>query len=300
MSDPTVLTLPTSEVALARARQGRGYWRNVWARLREDRIAVVVLVVLVAIILSAILAPLLTSHDPLKTSVLQRLKPIGTPGHWLGTDEIGRDLWARMVYGGRLSLLCGVLPVAIALVVGGTLGILAGFAGGVVNSAIMRAMDVLYAFPSILLAIAICGILGSGIRNTILALSVTFIPPMVRISEAVTTQVRSLDFVEAARASGSRIALILRYHILNNVLGPILVYATSLISISIILASGLSFLGLGVSPPSPEWGLMLNSLRPALWVNPLVPALPGVMIFLTSMAFNLTSDSIRQAMDVRL
>jgi peptide/nickel transport system permease protein len=300
MSDPTVLTLPTSEVALARARQGRGYWRNVWARLREDRIAVVVLVVLVAIILSAILAPLLTPHDPLKTSVLQRLKPIGTPGHWLGTDEIGRDLWARMVYGGRLSLLCGVLPVAVALVVGGTLGILAGFAGGVVNSAIMRAMDVLYAFPSILLAIAICGILGSGIRNTILALSVTFIPPMVRISEAVTTQVRSLDFVEAARASGSRIALILRYHILNNVLGPILVYATSLISISIILASGLSFLGLGVSPPSPEWGLMLNNLRPALWVNPLVAALPGVMIFLTSMAFNLTSDSIRQAMDVRL
>jgi peptide/nickel transport system permease protein len=300
MSDPTALTLPTSEVALARARQGRGYWRNVWARLREDRIAVVVLVVLVAIILSAILAPLLTPHDPLKTSVLQRLKPIGTPGHWLGTDEIGRDLWARMVYGGRLSLLCGVLPVAIALVVGGTLGILAGFAGGVVNSAIMRAMDVLYAFPSILLAIAICGILGSGIRNTILALSVTFIPPMVRISEAVTTQVRSLDFVEAARASGSRIALILRYHILNNVLGPILVYATSLISISIILASGLSFLGLGVSPPSPEWGLMLNNLRPALWVNPLVAALPGVMIFLTSMAFNLTSDSIRQAMDVRL
>jgi peptide/nickel transport system permease protein len=300
MSDPTALTLPTSEVALARARQGRGYWRNVWARLREDRIAVVVLVVLVAIILSAILAPLLTPHDPLKTSVLQRLKPIGTPGHWLGTDEIGRDLWARMVYGGRLSLLCGVLPVAVALVVGGTLGILAGFAGGVVNSAIMRAMDVLYAFPSILLAIAICGILGSGIRNTILALSVTFIPPMVRISEAVTTQVRSLDFVEAARASGSRIALILRYHILNNVLGPILVYATSLISISIILASGLSFLGLGVSPPSPEWGLMLNSLRPALWVNPLVAALPGVMIFLTSMAFNLTSDSIRQAMDVRL
>jgi peptide/nickel transport system permease protein len=295
-----VLTLPTSEVALARARQGRGYWRNVGARLREDRIAVVVLVVLVAIILSAILAPLLTPHDPLKTSVLQRLKPIGTPGHWLGTDEIGRDLWARMVYGGRLSLLCGVLPVAVALVVGGTLGILAGFAGGVVNSAIMRAMDVLYAFPSILLAIAICGILGSGIRNTILALSVTFIPPMVRISEAVTTQVRSLDFVEAARASGSRIALILRYHILNNVLGPILVYATSLISISIILASGLSFLGLGVSPPSPEWGLMLNSLRPALWVNPLVAALPGAMIFLTSMCFNLTSDSIRQAMDVRL
>ena len=119
--------------------------------------------VLVAIILSAVLAPFLTPHDPLTTSVLKRLKPIGTEGHWLGTDEIGRDLWARMVYGGRLSLLCGVLPVAVALVVGGTLGVVAGFAGGVVNSAIMRSMDVLYAFPSILLAIAICGILGSGV-----------------------------------------------------------------------------------------------------------------------------------------
>jgi len=300
MSNGTVLTLSSAEAALARARRGRGYWRNVWARLREDKITITVIVVLVAIILSAVLAPLLTPHDPLRTSVLKRLKPIGTEGHWLGTDEIGRDLWARMVYGGRLSLLCGVLPVAVALVVGGTLGVVAGFAGGVVNSAIMRSMDVLYAFPSILLAIAICGILGSGIGNTILALSVTFIPPLVRISEAVTTQVRSLDFVEAARASGSRTTLILRYHILNNVLGPILVYATSLISISIILASGLSFLGLGVTPPSPEWGLMLNNLRQAIWVDPLVAALPGAMIFLTSMCFNLTSDGIRQAMDVRL
>jgi len=300
VSDSTVLTLPSPEAALLLARRGRGYWKNVWARLREDKITIAVIVVLVAIILSAVLAPLLTPHDPLTTSVLKRLKPIGTEGHWLGTDEIGRDLWARMVYGGRLSLLCGVLPVAVALVVGGTLGVVAGFAGGVVNSAIMRSMDVLYAFPSILLAIAICGILGSGIGNTILALSVTFIPPLVRISEAVTTQVRSLDFVEAARASGSRTTLILRYHILNNVLGPILVYATSLISISIILASGLSFLGLGVTPPSAEWGLMLNNLRQAIWVNPLVAALPGAMIFLTSMCFNLTSDGIRQAMDVRL
>ena len=285
---------------MTRARHGRGYWKNVWRRLAEDRITIAVMLVLIAIILSAVLAPYLTPHDPMKTSVFARLKPIGTAGHWLGTDEIGRDLWARMVYGGRLSLLCGVLPVALALVVGGTLGVVAGYAGGVVNSAIMRSIDVLYAFPSILLAIAICGILGSGIRNTILALSVTFIPPLVRISEAVTTQVRSLDFVEAARASGSGTALLLRYHVLNNVLGPILVYATSLISISIILASGLSFLGLGVSPPSPEWGLMLNNLRPAIWVNPVVAALPGVMIFLTSMCFNLTSDGIRQAMDVRL
>jgi peptide/nickel transport system permease protein len=193
-----------------------------------------------------------------------------------------------------------VLPVFLALLVGGFLGILAGYAGGVVNSAIMRLMDVLYAFPSILLAIAITGILGAGLENTILALTIAFIPPMVRISEAVTAQARHLDFVEAARASGAGTLQILRYHILNNVLGPILVYATSLISIGIILAAGLSFLGLGVTPPSAEWGLMLNNLRQALWVDPIICALPGVMIFITSMCFNLLSDGLRQAMDVRL
>jgi peptide/nickel transport system permease protein len=168
-----------------------------------------------------------------------------------------------MVYGGRLSLLAGVVPVFLALLIGGFLGVLAGYAGGFVNSAIMRLTDVLYAFPSILLAIAITGILGSGLQNTILALTVSFIPPVIRISESVTTQVRHLDFVEAARASGAPPLTIMRYHILNNVLGPILVYATSLISICIILAAGLSFLGLGVTPPSAEWGLMLNNLRQA-------------------------------------
>jgi peptide/nickel transport system permease protein len=296
-NDVIPLLLPD---ALARARAGKGYWESVWARLRDDKVTIAVTLVLLAIILMAVLAPFVTPHDPLVGSVLTRLKPIGTSGHWLGTDEVGRDLWARMVYGGRLSLFCGVLPVFLALFVGGSLGVLAGFTGGILNSVIMRSMDVLYAFPSILLAIAICGILGSGLGNTILALTVTFIPPMVRVAESVTAQVRSLDFVEAARASGSRTVPLLRYHVLNNVLGPILVFATSLISISMILAAGLSFLGLGVTPPHPEWGLMLNNLRPAIWVAPLTAALPGAMIFLTSMSFNLMSDGMRQAMDVRL
>ena len=294
------LPLLLPDQALARARAGTGYWTSVWRRLRRDRITIAVALVLLAIVLMAIFAPLVTWHDPLTGSAFKRLKPIGTASHWLGTDEVGRDLWTRMVYGGRLSLFCGVLPVFLALLAGGSLGVLAGFTGGVVNSVIMRSMDVLYAFPSILLAIAICGILGSGLGNTILALTVTFIPPVVRISESVTAQVRSLDFVEAARASGSRTSPLLRYHILNNVLGPILVFATSLISISMILGAGLSFLGLGATPPHPEWGLMLNNLRPALWVAPLTAALPGVMIFLTSMSFNLMSDGLRQAMDVRL
>jgi peptide/nickel transport system permease protein len=300
MADAVVLPPPEPTVVLERARHGKSYWRRVWERLRDDKITLAVTGVLLMLLAMVVLAPWFTVHDPYTGSVLRRLKPVGTPGHWLGTDEVGRDLWSRVVYGGRLSLLAGVVPVFLALLIGGFLGVLAGYLGGPVNSIIMRLTDVLYAFPSILLAIAITGILGSGLRNTLLALTISFIPPLIRISESVTAQVRHLDFVEAARASGAKPLTIMRYHILNNVLGPILVYATSLISVCIILAAGLSFLGLGVTPPSAEWGLMLNNLRQALWVSPLVAALPGVMIFITSMCFNLMSDGLRKAMDVRL
>src|SRR5262250_1477640 len=296
-----VAVLPAdSAAAFKRAQQGKSYWRRVGERLLHDKLTLAVSAVLALLLIMVVCAPWFTVHDPYAGSVLRRLQPVGTLGHWLGTDEVGRDLWSRMLYGGRMSLLAGVVPVFLALLIGGFLGILAGYAGGVLNSAVMRLTDVLYAFPSILLAIAITGILGAGLQNTILALTISFIPPIIRISESVTTQVRHLDFVEAARASGAGPLTIMRYHILNNMLGPILVYATSLISICIILAAGLSFLGLGVTPPSAEWGLMLNNLRQALWVDPMIAALPGVMIFITSMCFNLTSDGLRQAMDVRL
>lgn len=277
-----------------------GYWRSVWGRLRRDPVTMVVAAILAAIILIAILAPWVATHDPTTGSVIGRLKPIGSEGNWLGTDETGRDMWSRLAYGGRLSLLAGIAPVMISLLVGGLLGITAGYAGGIVGTLIMRTMDVFYAFPSILLAIAICGMLGSGLFNSVLALALVFIPPMVRISETVTTQCRHLDFVEAARASGTTTAQIIRHHMLANVLGPILVYATSLISLSIILSAGLSFLGLGVTPPSAEWGLMLNSLRQSIYIQPYVAALPGLLIFVTSMCFNLVADGLRSAMDVRL
>jgi peptide/nickel transport system permease protein len=295
-----VIPIADPTEALRRAEQGKSYWARVWQRLRDDRLTLATIAVLAILLTLAIFAPWFTAYDPYEGSVLRRLKPIGFPGHWLGTDEVGRDMWSRLVYGGRLTLLAGVMPVFLALLVGGFLGILAGYVGGFLNSAIMRLTDVLYAFPSILLAIAITGILGSGLINTILALTVSFVPPLIRISESITTQLRHLDFVEAARASGARPLTIIRYHVLSNVLGPILVFATSLISICIIFAAGLSFLGLGVTPPNAEWGLMLNNLRQALWVEPMTAALPGVMIFITSMCFNLTSDGLRHAMDVRL
>jgi peptide/nickel transport system permease protein len=290
---------PTVDAAQVAVRS-RNYWSTVIERLRGDPVTLTFGVLLLLIVLSAVFANFVAPYDPASANMIKRLKGIGTAGHLLGTDETGRDMLSRLLYGGRLSLFMGVVPVINALIIGGTLGIFAGFVGGLPSMLIMRAMDVFYAFPSVLLAIAISGALGAGIENAVISLTVVFIPPIARISESVTTQVRSLDYVEAARATGANTFTIIRAHVLPNVLGPIFIYSTSLISVSIILASGLSFLGLGVRPPEAEWGLMLNTLRQAIYVDPYLAALPGVMIFITSLSFNLLSDGLRSAMDIRL
>ena len=281
------------------ALKSQGYWAGVWRRLRRDPVTIACALILLAMLAAMLLAPLIAPHDPYQGSMLRRLRPIGTPNHLLGTDELGRDMLSRLLHGGRLSWFMGLTPVLLAFVLGTALGVLAGYAGGGVNMLIMRTTDVFYAFPSVLLAVAISGALGAGTVNAILSLTLVFIPPVIRVAESVTTGVRTLDFVDAARASGAGAVTIIRVHILGNVLGPIFVYATSLVSVSMILASGLSFLGLGVTPPEPEWGLMLNTLRTAIYVNPTVAMLPGLAIFATSMCFNLLSDGLRQAMDVR-
>jgi peptide/nickel transport system permease protein len=255
--------------------------------------------VLLLILCAAVFAPWLAPADPFKASMLKRLLPIGSPGYWLGTDELGRDMVTRLMYGGRLSLLMGVVPVFAAFFIGTSIGLFAGYVGGRVNMVIMRVLDVFYAFPSVLLAVAISGALGPGMSNSLLALTLVFVPQVVRVAESVTTQVRKLDYIEAARMSGASSFSIIRVHVLGNVLGPVFVYATGLLSVSMILASGLSFLGLGVKPPEPEWGLMLNTLRSAIYNNPWVAALPGAFIFITSIAFNLLADGVRSAMDIR-
>lgn len=292
--DAVSLTPPEPVVVAA----SPGYWTGVGRRLARDSVSMLCLAVLVAIVAAAILAPWLAPADPSIGSVVRRLKPIGTPGYPLGTDELGRDMLTRLLWGGRLSLLMGIAPVAMALLVGGTLGTIAGYVGGKTNAVIMRATDVVFAFPSILLAVAIAGALGPGVANTLLALTIVLIPPIVRVSESATTQVRDLDFVEAARATGAGALTIVRVHVLGNVMGPVLVYASSLLSVSIILAAGLSFIGLGARPPTPEWGLMLATLRNAIWNQPLLAALPGGLIFVVSLAFNLLSDGLRSAMEV--
>jgi peptide/nickel transport system permease protein len=291
--------LPAAEGEPAPCVRSPSFWRSVLLRLRRDPVALAAAAVILALLVLALFGPWLVATDPYASSVLRRLKPIGTPGHPLGTDELGRDMLARLVHGARWSLFMGVTPVVLAFFLGAAIGITAGYAGGLLGTAIMRTIDVFYAFPSVLLAIALSGALGAGIENALLSLTLVFVPPIARVAESVATQLRNRDFVEAARASGAGALTIVRVHVLGNALGPIFVYATSLVSVSMILASGLSFLGLGVRPPEPEWGLMLNTLRTAIYVQPWVAALPGVMIFATSISFNLLADALRSAMDVK-
>jgi peptide/nickel transport system permease protein len=293
-----ITTIATTPV-LEPIQRSPGYWATVWRRFRRDPLAVFAGLVIVTLILMAIFAPYIAPADPYKGMALRRLRPPGTEGYPLGSDELGRDMLSRLIYGARLSLFMGVTPVFLALFAGASIGIIAGYAGGWLNTILMRTIDVLFAFPSVLLAVALSGALGSGIQNGLISLTVVFIPPIARVAESVTTSVRTRDYVEAARASGAGPLRIIRSQVLGNVMGPIFVYAMSLIAVSMILAAGLSFLGLGVKPPEPEWGLMLNTLRTAIYTQPLLCALPGLMIFITSIAFNLLTDGLRSAMDIK-
>jgi peptide/nickel transport system permease protein len=280
-------------------QQVRGYWQNVWRRLRYDYVTLFFLALIILIVLSAVFAPALAPMDPDKSSMAHRLKPVFYGQYWLGSDEQGRDMLSRLLYGGRTSLTMGIVPVVLATCIGGLLGVIAGYAGGKTNMAIMRTMDIFFAFPSVLLAVAISGSMGNGMTNQLITLTIVLIPPLCRVAETATSQVRGMDFVDAARASGASTLSIIFRHVLINVISPVFVYASTLVSACILLASGLSFLGLGVSPPTPDWGLMLSTLRQAIYVQPLVCALPGVAILITSVAFNLVSDGLRQAMDVK-
>src|SRR5215510_10891287 len=213
------------------------YWRTVGWRLARDRATLVAGVLLVLVVLSAILAPWIAPQDPNAGSIRARLAPIGSPSHVLGTDEQGRDMLSRLLWGGRMTLVAGLTPVVVAFLTGTVLGVIAGYAGGLVN-------------PPVLLAIAISGALGPGLPNTLISLSIVFIPRVVRVAESATVQVKGLEYVAAAKASGASVWQILRHHLLANVLGPVLVFASTQVSLSIILAAGLSFLGLGVTPPA--------------------------------------------------
>ena len=266
----------STDDSAARRLRVRGYWQSVGYRLRHDPVTLCFGAVVLLIVLAAIFAPLLAPFDPYKESVVAAAEAVRL------ARPSARHRRTRPRHAEPADLRRPVVAAdgpgagaASPPLLGGTLGVIGGFAGGRVNAAIMRTMDVFYAFPSVLLAVAISGAMGGGMANGMLALALVFIPPMCRVAETATTQVRSLDFIEAARATGAGTLTIIRYHVLGNVLGPVFIYASSLVSVSILLASGLSFLGLGVKPPTPDWGLMLSTLRQSIYVVPLSCALPG-------------------------
>ncbi|UGQ09040.1 ABC transporter permease [Yinghuangia sp. ASG 101] len=229
----------------------------------------------------------------------QRLYGFGEHGHLLGTDGQGRDVLARMIAGARPSLIAGLVPVLIAAVVGSALGITAGLAGRVVHTAVMRTLDVLYAFPAVLLAVAIGASLGSGVSNAVISLSVVLVPPVARVAETETARLRGMDFMDSARASGATRTTIAVRQVLPNLLPTIVVYCTALAGLSIVFAAGLSFLGLGTAPPHAEWGLMVNDLRPYIFTDPALSLVPAAAILVASVACNTLGDGLRDLLDVR-
>ena len=247
----------------------------------------------------ALLAPWIAPSDPNVGVRSDRLLPVFSGGHPLGTDGQGRDILSRVIWGARPSLLSGLIPVAVAGSIGTVLGVVAGLGSRRTNSLIMRTLDVFYAFPVVLLAIAVAAALGSGISNAIVALSLILIAPIGRIAESEVVQIRDLEFMEAAAVSGaSRGSIILR-HVLPNIAPAIVVYCTALIGLSIVYAAGLGFLGLGVSPPTAEWGLMVNELRSFLFSQPSISVVPAIVITITSLLFNVLGDGLRDWLDVR-
>jgi peptide/nickel transport system permease protein len=260
------------------------------------RVAGALVVLLVAV---AILAPLLAPDDPVQGNLTDRLLPIGSPGHLLGTDGQGRDMLSRLIYGSRPSLLAGLVPVLVASLIGGGLGLVAGLAPGWLHAAVMRGLDVLYAFPAVLLAIAIAAALGSGVSNSIIALSVILVPPIARVTESETVRIRSADFMEAARSSGAGWTAIALRQVVPNIAPAVVVYSTALIGLSIVYAAGLSYLGLGVSPPLAEWGVMVSDLQKYLFTAPALLLVPAVAILVASVAFNVLGDGLRDYFNVR-
>ncbi len=271
-----------------------------WRSLRRDSFALLGLLVVGLAVLSAILAPYLAPHDPYRVSASARLLPPGSPGHILGTDDIGRDILSRLLWGGRTSLWVAFFPVLISGSIGLALGLTSGYFGGRIDQVVMRILDILLAFPSILLAIGIAAALGPGLRNVIMAIVVVSIPVFARLVRGLTLPIREREYVEAAHCLGASNARVVRLHILPNVIPQVIVYATLEIGRVVIFAAGLSFLGLGVQPPAADWGAMLAAGRQVLAVAPHVATVPGMFIFLVTLGFNLFGDGLRDALDPRL
>jgi peptide/nickel transport system permease protein len=288
--------MTSASIALDADRPGRSFVADVWRRTRRNPGALAGAAVVLAVLLVAIFAPLLAHADPLAQNLAAQDLPPG-PGHPFGTDKLGRDLFARIAFGARISIAIGFVAVGLAITLGTAIGTLAGYLGGWVDSTLMGAMDVMLAFPSIILAIGITTILGPSITNLMLAIGIVYIPQYARLARAAVLDLREADFIEAARALGAVMPAILRRHVLPNILAPLLVQATLGVATAELEAAGLSYLGLGARPPAPEWGAMLNDARDYWLSAPWALVFPGLSITILVLGFNLLGDGLRDALD---
>ena len=285
-------------VAVAPLASEAGPWRRAWRRLKRRRGALIGLAVVLMFVALALFAPWLAPQDPIATS-WGAIRKAPSVEHWFGTDEIGRDVFARVVWGTRASLLAGVVSVSISLLLGVPIGLAAGFLGGWVDSVISRVTDAFLACPFLILAIALAAFLGPSLTNAMIAIGVSATPIFVRLTRAQVLNIKVEDYIEAARAVGNppwRIAL---RHVLPNVAAPLIVQATLAIAAAVIAEASLSFLGLGQQPPAPSWGSMLNTAKNFIDNAPWMAIWPGLAIFLLVLSFNLLGDGLRDALDPR-
>jgi peptide/nickel transport system permease protein len=275
------------------------YWAIVRRQFVRNRAAVVGLFLILFFILAALAAPLLAPYDPSAIAPARSLEG-PSAAHWLGTDELGRDVLTRLLLGARITLLITIAAVALALVIGAALGLVAGFYGGKTDTLIMRGVDVLMSMPGFLLAIGIIAALGVGTTNVILAVGVYSIPAFARVARGSTLSAKAEEYVTAARAVGVTNGRIIMRHLLPNIMPPLIVQTSLRLATAILTASGLSFLGLGPQPPTPEWGAMLSAGRDYMTSAPLLVAFPGLAILVVTLSFNLLGDGLRDSLDPRL
>jgi ABC-type dipeptide/oligopeptide/nickel transport system permease subunit len=272
--------------------------RRKWAKLKRNKAALFGGVLILLFVIGALLAPVLFKGNPSAPNLMNSLEPPSLK-HPLGTDELGRSILGRIIYGSRVSLLIAVGVVSVGVIIGIPLGLVSGYYGGKVDFVIQRITDTLLAFPGFLLALGLVAILGIGLKNTMISIGISMVPIYIRLVRGCVLSVREEVYVEAARAVGTRDVVILLRHILPNVMVPVIVQTSLSMGTAILFAAGLGFLGIGVQPPTPEWGAMLGSARSYLFTAPHVATFPGIAIFLAVLSFNLFGDGLRDALDPR-
>ena len=279
------------------SRLGQSYLS--WLRLKRNPLAMIGLTITVMLILMAVFAPYLAPHDPIAQELARRLLPPGTPGNWLGTDDFGRDILSRIIFGSRITLYIVLLVILTAPVVGLIIGTVAGYFGGWTDEILMRITDIFLAFPKLILALALVAVLGPGMENAVLAIALTSWPPYARVARAETLTVRNSDYIAAVRLQGAGPIRVIWGHVMPMCLPSVIIRVTLDMAGVILTAAGLGFLGLGVQPPLPEWGLMISSGRKFLFEQWWVATMPGLAIFIVSLGFNLLGDGLRDVLDPR-